>query len=61
LGLRSGGEPLRSGAMKAFQLLLVSVSLLGFSCERHEFEGPEGTKQLHQPHGHDAEHDSATH
>jgi hypothetical protein len=37
--------------MKVFSLLLVTVTLLGVSCERHEFEGPDGTKQLHEPHG----------
>ena len=44
--------------MKVFCLLLVAVSMLGVSCERHEFEGPDGTKQLHEhlkSHG-DGEH-----
>jgi hypothetical protein len=44
--------------MKLFSLLLVAVALAGVSCERHEFEGPDGTKQLHEPHGTaDAAHD----
>lgn len=33
---------------------LTILALLGgcfISCERHEFEGPNGTKQLNQPHG----------
>jgi len=37
-------------AMKLFTLLLVAVSMSGISCERHEFEGPDGTKQLHESH-----------
>lgn len=45
--------------MKFFPLLLVAVSFFGVSCERHEFEGPDGTKQLHQKHGaHDAHADA---
>jgi hypothetical protein len=54
--LRFGGEKLRSGAMKFFPFLLVAVSLVAVSCERHDFEGPEGTKQLNQPHGAGAHH-----
>jgi|694.fasta_scaffold40890_4 hypothetical protein len=35
--------------MKRFSsLILVLVCLVGISCERHEFEGPNGTKQLHK-------------
>lgn len=44
--------------MKRFSsLILVLTCLIGFSCERHEFEGPNGTKQLHKhgP-GHSDEH-----
>lgn len=37
--------------MKPFSILLVAASLFAVSCERHEFEGPNGTKQLNQPHG----------
>ena len=36
--------------MKLFSLLLVAVALMGVSCERHEFEGPDGTKKLHEHH-----------
>ena len=46
--------------MKHFSLLLLAVSLLGVSCERHEFEGPNGTKRLHQHHsghGDNSHHD----
>ena len=31
-----------------FSLILVVACLVGISCERHEFEGPNGTKQLHK-------------
>ncbi len=37
--------------MKFFSILLVAVSVFAVSCERHEFEGPNGTKQLNEPHG----------
>lgn len=37
--------------MKLFSLLVVAVAFSGVSCERHEFEGPNGTKQLHEHHG----------
>jgi hypothetical protein len=51
--------------MKLFSLLLVAVALMGVSCERHEFDGPNGTKQLHKPHGGKAdkhqEKDSSAH
>jgi hypothetical protein len=36
--------------MKFFSILVAAVSLVGVSCERHEFEGPNGTKQLNEPH-----------
>jgi hypothetical protein len=36
--------------MKLFSLLLVAVALMGVSCERHDFEGPDGTKKLHEHH-----------
>ena len=44
--------------MKRLALLpLVFVFALG-ACERHEFEGPEGTKRLHEHHGsHGDEHE----
>lgn len=37
--------------MKSLSILLVAVSVFAVSCERHEFEGPDGTKQLHEHHG----------
>ena len=40
--------------MKLLSLLLVTVALTGVACERHEFDGPAGTKQLHE---HSASHD----
>ncbi len=43
--------------MKFLSILLVAVSVFAVSCERHEFEGPDGTKQLHKKHGaHAADH-----
>lgn len=41
--------------MKLFSLLIVAVAFASVSCERHEFEGPNGTKQLHE-HGHHDDH-----
>jgi hypothetical protein len=43
--------------MKSFSILLVTVSLLAVSCERHEFEGPQGTKQLNENHAAAGAHD----
>lgn len=37
--------------MKSFSILLVAASLFAVSCERHDFEGPNGTKQLNESHG----------
>ncbi len=40
--------------MKLFPMLLAAFSLAAVSCERHDFEGEHGTKQLHthgQGHG----------
>lgn len=45
-----------------FQILM--LALLGgsfMSCERHEFEGPNGTKRLNEPHGHGAHAGEAAH
>ncbi|MGB0292792.1 MAG: hypothetical protein ACPGIA_09460 [Luteolibacter sp.] len=28
-------------------MLLVAIAFFSASCERHDFEGPNGTKQLH--------------
>lgn len=36
--------------MKLFPLMLAAGSLVVVSCERHEFEGPNGTKQLNETH-----------
>ncbi len=36
--------------MKFLTLLLMAVSMFAVSCERHDFEGPYGSKQLHQKH-----------
>jgi hypothetical protein len=44
-------------------LLLAAYGFFAASCERHEFEGPDGTKQIHDGHGgsahSDAEHAEA--
>jgi hypothetical protein len=42
--------------MKLFSALLLAISFCAVSCERHEFEGPDGTKQLHQHHAAGAGH-----
>lgn len=42
--------------MKVFSLLVPAIFLLGVSCERHEFDGPNGTKQLHEHGSHGAPH-----
>lgn len=44
--------------MKLFSLLLAVICTLAISCERHEFDGPNGTKQLHEAHGSHAAHGS---
>lgn len=43
-----------------FPLLLPLIAFAGLSCERHEFEGPDGTKQLHE-HGHHGENHGKGH
>lgn len=49
--------------MKLFSLLVLAIGLCGTSCERHEFDGKEGTKQLHEKHGadHGEGHKEAAH
>ena len=42
--------------MKLITLLFVTGALAGVSCERHEFDGPNGTRQLHE---HAASHENA--
>jgi hypothetical protein len=42
--------------MKYFLLLIAAVAVASVSCERHEFDGPDGTKQLHE---HGADHGAA--
>ena len=34
--------------MKLATLLFVAGALAGISCERHDFDGPNGTRQLHE-------------
>lgn len=45
--------------MKVISVLGVTAFVFCVSCERHDFDGPEGTRQLHE-HGH-ADHDHADH
>ena len=59
--LRFASEQLRSGAMKLFSVLLVTVATATISCERQKFEGPDGTKQLNQAHGAGAAHEEESH
>jgi hypothetical protein len=40
--------------MKRFALLSILVAFGLGACERHEFDGPNGTRQLHE---HDASHE----
>ena len=40
--------------MKLLSMLVVLVSGFAVSCERHDFEGPDGTKQLHTHGAHDS-------
>jgi len=43
--------------MIRFALLLVVIGFGLGACERHDFEGPEGTKRLHEHHDSHGEHD----
>jgi len=59
LGLAFLPSTAMEGAMKLISLVLVAVAMSGVSCERHQFEGPNGTKQLHEhaaSHGEAADH-----
>jgi hypothetical protein len=42
-------------------MMLALAGGLFISCERHEFDGPKGTKQLNEPHGHGAHGADAAH
>ena len=48
-----------SGVMKLFSFILVAVSLSAISCERHEFEGPNGTRKLHEHHSEGVAHETS--
>ena len=37
--------------MKRLALLTVMIGFALGACESHDFEGPNGTKQLHEHHG----------
>jgi len=43
--------------MKLFSMLIVAVSVFAVSCEKHQFDGPNGTKQLNVDHGAGAAND----
>jgi len=46
--------------MKFLLLTLVAACAFSISCERHEFEGKNGTKQLQESHGaHHPDHASS--
>lgn len=44
--------------MKSLALLALVIAFGLGACERHEFNGPNGTRQLHEHHG---SHDSGEH
>ena len=43
--------------MNFFSILLLAASACAVSSERHDFEGPKGTKQLNESHGSASSHD----
>ncbi|NJM36915.1 MAG: hypothetical protein HC845_03035 [Akkermansiaceae bacterium] len=55
-GCVSLGNDYSNAAMKLFFALMLAVSFCAVSCERHEFEGPDGTKQFHKSHAAGAGH-----
>lgn len=57
-GIAFHGGLAKRDVMKRLALLpILFVFTLG-ACERHDFEGPEGTKRLHEHHGsHGEEHE----
>jgi hypothetical protein len=62
-GVANHRKMVKRSAMKRFALLSILVAFGLAACERHEFDGPDGTKRLHghgEPH---AEHsaDEAAH
>jgi hypothetical protein len=52
-GIANQHKTANKSAMKRFALLSVLIAFGLAACERHEFEGPEGTKRLH---GHGESH-----
>lgn len=42
--------------MKRFALFSVLIGFGLGACEQHDFEGPNGTRQLHEHHGSHDEH-----
>jgi hypothetical protein len=51
-------ETYSGGLMKYYAMLLVAYGFFAASCERHEFEGPDGTRQIHDGHGAAAHHEA---
>jgi len=37
--------------MKFLPMLLMAASVFAVSCERHDFDGEHGTRQINEPHG----------
>lgn len=56
LGLPFAVEWLIEAAMKRFALLSILIGFGLGACEKHDFEGPNGTKRLHQHHDSHGEH-----
>jgi hypothetical protein len=52
---------LKRAGVKQFAIFSVIFVFGLCGCERHEFEGKDGTKQLHQHHGKDGDHKSDEH
>jgi len=53
------GNRYSSRAMKFLPMLLMAASVFAVSCERHDFDGEHGTRQINEPHGaHAAGHEA---
>jgi hypothetical protein len=61
LGLRFVADWLKTPAMKRFALISALFAFFLGACERHDFEGPEGTKRLHEHHGSHGEDEDSHH
>lgn len=54
------GADIEAVRMKSIFLFVAVAAVLGVSCERHEFDGPSGSRQLHERHAAPA-HAAGTH